>query len=83
MIRAEALLVALLGWLAAIPLGYGITRVLVELLSNSFDVAFATRFPMWPLPIALVATLLIAALVVLLPVRRAVRLRPGVALRYE
>jgi len=83
MIRAEALLVALLGWLAAIPLGYGIARVLVELLSSSFDVAFATRFPMWPLPIALVATLLIAALVVLLPVRRAVRLRPGVALRYE
>lgn len=83
MIRAEALAVSVLGWLAAIPLGYLIATILIKLLSNSFDVTFAVRFPLWPLPLALVATLLIAAVVVLLPVRRAVRLRPGVALRYE
>jgi putative ABC transport system permease protein len=83
MIRAEALAVSALGWLAAIPLGYLIATVLIKLLSNSFDVSFAVLYPLWPLPLALVATLLVAALVVMLPVRRAVGLRPGVALRYE
>jgi putative ABC transport system permease protein len=83
MIRAEAIAVSVIGWLAAIPLGYLITTVLIKLLTNSFDVNFPVLFPLWPLPLALVATLLIAVVVVRPPVRRAVRLRPGVTLRYE
>jgi putative ABC transport system permease protein len=83
MLRSEALVVAVLGWLVAIPLGYVIGTVLVGLLSRTFEVDFALRYPAWPLPFALAATLLATALVVLLPVRRAVRMRPGEALRYE
>ena len=39
-------------------------------------------FPLWNLPIALVGTLVLALLVLFFPLRRAVRLRPGDALRY-
>ncbi len=83
MLRAEALAVSVVGWLMAIPLGYLVSVVLIELLGNSFNVDFAIRYPLWPLPIALVATLVVAILVVMPPVRRAVRLRPGMALRCE
>ena len=83
MIRAEAVVLGVLGWLAAIPMGYAIGYLLVRLLSDGFGVAFDLRFPLWPLPLALIATLAIVWLVVKVPIRRAVRLRPGVALRYE
>ncbi len=82
-LRSEALVVATLGWLAAIPLGFAIGTVLINLLSNAFGVDFALTYPAWPLPIALVATLVVTAIVVRLPARRAVRLPPGAALRYE
>ena len=39
-------------------------------------------FPPWNILIALIGTLALALLVLLLPVRRAVRFRPGDALRY-
>ncbi|MDH3607602.1 MAG: FtsX-like permease family protein, partial [Acidimicrobiia bacterium] len=83
MIRAEALILGLLGWLAAIPIGYAIGYLLVRLLSSGFGVDFDLRFALWPLPLALFVTLVITSLVVKIPVRRAVRLRPGTALRYE
>ncbi len=83
MIRAEALILSVLGWVAAIPIGYAVGSLLTWLLSDGFGVDFTLRFPMWPLPVALAATLVLATLVVRLPVRRAVRLRPGTALRYE
>ena len=83
MIRAEAAVLGVLGWLAAIPIGYAIGVLLTRLLSSGFGVDFNVLYPLWPLPIALVATLLITALVVKLPVRRAVRMQPGAALRYE
>jgi len=83
MIRSEAMVLGLFGWAAAIPIGYAIGYLLVWLLSDSFGVDFDLVFPLWPLPLALVATLVVTWLVVKLPVRRAVRLRPGVALRYE
>jgi ABC-type antimicrobial peptide transport system permease subunit len=46
------------------------------------NVEFAVRFPPWNLAIALVGTVVLALLVLALPLRRAVRLRPGDALRY-
>jgi len=73
----------MLGWVVAIPFGYFIGWLLIKLLSRTFDVDFALRYPAWPLPFALLAAIAAAALVVVIPVRRAVRMRPGDALRYE
>ena len=46
------------------------------------NVEFPVVFPPWNIVIALVGTVLLAALIALVPVRRATRLRPGDALRY-
>jgi putative ABC transport system permease protein len=83
MVRSEALAVAFVGWLAAVPLGYAIGSLLVGLLGRTFEVDFALSYPAWPLPVALAGTLVVTAVVVLAPARHAVRLQPGAAIRYE
>jgi ABC-type lipoprotein release transport system permease subunit len=52
-------------------------------LENEFHAAFEFAFPLWPILVALVVTLLVSQLVLRIPLRRAVRMRPGEALRYE
>jgi putative ABC transport system permease protein len=83
LVRAEALTLGLLGWLLAIPLGHGIGRLLIWLLSRTFHFHVRVVMPLWTPPAALVITLVIAVIVTRLPVRRAVNLAPGTALRYE
>jgi putative ABC transport system permease protein len=78
----EGLALALAGWLVGIPLGYALTRLLVRLVWEFAEVRIPVRFPLSSLPIALVGTVVLGLLVLALPVRRAVRLRPGEALRY-
>jgi ABC-type lipoprotein release transport system permease subunit len=65
-----------------VPLGYALTRLLVWLVWEVVDQRIPIAFPPWNLLIALVGTVALAFLVLLLPVRRAVRFRPGDALRH-
>ncbi len=81
--RAEAVALVLLGWSTGIVVGYAIGRIIIKSLSDSFDVAFVLRYPLWPIVLALVVTLLLALMVLHLPLRRASRLPPSRALRYE
>jgi putative ABC transport system permease protein len=82
--QTEALSVALLGWLLAVPAGWLIGAILVRVVTEMFKFGSVPySYPAWYLPVALVATLALAWLVVVAPVRRAARLRPGDALRYE
>jgi hypothetical protein len=67
---------------AGIPLGYALTRLLVWLVWQVVDVRLPVVFPPWNILIALVGTVALALLVLFLPVHRAVRFRPGDALRY-
>jgi ABC-type lipoprotein release transport system permease subunit len=78
----EGVVLALVGWLLGIPLGYALTRLLIWLIWEIADVRLAFAFPFWNIWIALAGTLALALLVLLLPLRRAVRFRPGDALRY-
>lgn len=82
--RTEALAIAFVGWLIAVPLGWfigwGLIRIVSELFSFG-DVKYT--FDLWPVPLALAVTLALAWVVVIAPLRRATRLRPGDALRYE
>ncbi len=78
----EGVAVALAGGLLGIPLGYVLDVGLVWLVQEIVNVQFPVVFPPWNIVVALVGTVVLAALIALLPIRRATRLRPGDALRY-
>jgi putative ABC transport system permease protein len=78
----EGLVVALLGWLLGIPAGYLLGRAMIALTDAVVHVRVAFVFPMSHLVIALIGTVLLAVLVLLAPLRRAVHFKPGEALRY-
>jgi putative ABC transport system permease protein len=78
----EGVVLALAGWLLGIPIGYALDRVLVRLVWEVVDVRIPFVFPPWNVVVALVGTVVLALLIMLFPIRRAVRFRPGDALRY-
>ncbi len=78
----EGLTIALAGWALGIPLGYLLDRILVWLVRVIVNVDVPVVFPPGNLLLALAGTVALALLITLLPIRRAVRYRPGDALRY-
>lgn len=78
----EGLTVALAGWVIGVPLGFGLAHGLVTLAENVFNEHLLFAFPALNIPIALIGTLMLALLVIQIPLRRAVRFKPGEALRY-
>jgi putative ABC transport system permease protein len=78
----EGIALAAAGWLLGVPLGYLLDRLLVWLLWEIAAVRIPVVFPPWNVAIALAGTIALGLLVTLLPVRRAVRMRPGDAIRY-
>ena len=78
----EGVALAVAGWLLGIPLGLVLNRLIVWLVREVADAEIPAVFPPWNVLLALVGTVAIALLVLLLPIRRAVRLRPGDAIRY-
>jgi putative ABC transport system permease protein len=79
---AESVVIALVGWLIGIPVGYLLDRFLVWMLKEVVNVQIPLVFPLANVAWALVGTIVLALLITLLPIRRAVRYRPGEALRY-
>ena len=78
----EGLTIALAGWLIGIPLGFGLAHAVVALVENVFNEHLLFAFPALNIPLALLGTLILALLVLQIPLRRAVRFKPGEALRY-
>jgi putative ABC transport system permease protein len=79
---AEGLTVSLAGWLLGIPVGYAFARLLIWLLLKIVKLEFVFTFPPLNMLIALVGTVALALLIMRIPLRRAVRFRPGEAIRY-
>lgn len=78
----EGLTVAIAGWVIGIPLGFGLAHAVVSLAENVFNEHVLFTFPALNIPIALLGTVLVAVLVMRIPLRRAVRFKPGEALRH-
>jgi putative ABC transport system permease protein len=80
---AESVAIALVGWLLGIPVGYLLDRFLVFMVKEVVNVQIPVTFPLANVGLALIGTVVLALLITLLPIRRAVRYRPGAALRYS
>jgi putative ABC transport system permease protein len=78
----EGLVVALIGWLLGLPAGYLMARGIIALTSSVATIDLRFAFPPVNVAVTLVGTVILALLVLLAPVRRAVRFKPGEALRY-
>jgi len=79
---AKGLTVALAGWVIGIPLGFALAHGLGALAENVFNEHVLFAFPRLNIPIVPIGTLILALLVMQIPLRRAVRFKPGQALRY-
>jgi hypothetical protein len=80
--RAEGVTVAVMGWLLGIPLGWAMAHGLVSATASIVSTDFAFVFPAPNIAITLAGTVLLAVLVLIAPLRRAVHLKPGKALRH-
>jgi putative ABC transport system permease protein len=78
----ETIALALAGWLLAIPIGYLLNMFIVWMVKKLMNQEVPLTFPAWNLPLALAGTIALALLITLVPIRRAVRYKPGDALRY-
>jgi len=78
----ETIALAAGGWLIGAPVGYVLDRFLVWLVKNVMNMGLPFTFPLGYLAVVLAGTILVALLITLIPIRRAVRYRPGEALRY-
>ena len=78
----ETIALAILGWLIGLPVGLGLDLFLDWMTKKIVRVEVPFTFPIWNIPVALAGTILLALLITLLPIRRAVRFKPGDALRY-
>jgi putative ABC transport system permease protein len=78
----EGLTVAILGWLIGVALGWAMGHGLVSLTASLVKVDLSFVFPAANIAITLIGTVVLTLLVLLGPVRRAIHLKPGDALRY-
>ena len=78
----EGLVVAITGWLLGVPLGYVLARMIGWAAGDATGLDIAFVFPLGYVAMALVGTVVLALAVMLAPLRRAVRYKPGDALRY-
>src|SRR5512132_324698 len=74
--------VELLGWMIGVALGWAMGHGLVSLTASLVKIDLGFVFPAANVAITLVGTVVLTLLVLLGPVRRAIRLKPGDALRY-
>ena len=79
----EGVVLALAGWLLGIPVGYALDRAIVGLVRDVANIDLPVMFPAFNVVLALLGTVVLALAITALPIRRAVRYRPGDALRYS
>ena len=80
---AEGILLATIGWAFGVPLGWLLLRALLIFIRHDFGVDVPAVFPAIGPPVALVAVVAITLIVIRGPLRRATRIQPGGALRYQ
>jgi putative ABC transport system permease protein len=80
---AEAVILAAVGWAFGVLLGWLIYQGLLALLLHNASIALPEDFPPVIPLITLVGVLVLTLIVIRGPLRRATRIQPGTALRYQ
>jgi putative ABC transport system permease protein len=80
---AEGVVLAAIGWAIGVPLAVLIARLVLLFVGHDIDVTVPLVFPAVSVPVALAATVAITRLVIRPSLRRAARIQPATALRYE
>ncbi len=80
---AEAVVLAVAGWAPGVLLGWLIYQGLLALLLHNVGVSLPQEFPAVIPLITLAGVVLLTLLVIRGPLRRATRIQPGTALRYQ
>jgi putative ABC transport system permease protein len=80
---AEAVALATAGWVVAIPLGWLMYQGLLALVLHNSDISLPQEFPPVIPLITLAGVVVLTLIVIRGPLRRATRIRPGLALRYQ
>jgi len=83
MFRTETIALALAGFALAIPVGWTIARALQWLVLHVAGAQLPAPYTLANIGIAFLGTIVLAVLVVIAPLRRATRLHPGEAIRYN
>lgn len=83
MFRAEGVTISVGGWLVGIPIGYGLAELIVWMFGRALHAPLDLLFPVWLPFAALLGVIVVARLALRPPLRRAVRMQPGLAIRYE
>jgi putative ABC transport system permease protein len=78
----EGIVFAVAGWVLGMPLGYALARAIGWAAGEAVGLDIALVFPLAYVGIALLGTVILALVVMLAPLHRAVRFKPGEALRY-
>lgn len=79
---SEGVALAIAGWLIGVPLGYALTRAFVWATGEAVGISVTVVYPLSYVGIALAGTLVLALASMLAPLRRAVRFKPGDAIRF-
>ncbi len=79
----EAVVLAAAGWVVAVPLGWLIYQGLLALILHNADLNLPPRFPPVIPLITLACVVALTLIVIRGPLRRAARIQPGNALRYQ
>jgi putative ABC transport system permease protein len=82
-LTAESLTLVVAGWLIGVPVGWLLLQGMRRIALSLTDMDIPSVFPLANPPLVLAGTALLALSALALPGRRATRMRPGAALRYQ
>jgi putative ABC transport system permease protein len=80
---SEGAVLMLAGWAIGIPLGYALGFGFFQMFLDSLAISMPFAFPVFWVLVALVLVVGAGALIIQVPITRAVRIPPGDALRYQ
>jgi putative ABC transport system permease protein len=80
---SEGLFLALVGWVVGLPLGYLVYQMIAAAMASGMKLKMPDKYALiyvgWSLVFAMVGTVI----VIFFPLRRATKMKPGDAIRYE